>query len=84
MFPLLCALNHGMLYVAQHVVIFYTNYIQIGAKVMENKILICKNCIEECHDLMNQLENNSFNVIVAPRDGNAIISYIEESNNGSM
>lgn len=47
---------------------------------MENKILICKNCIEECHDLMNQLENNSFNVIVAPRDGNAIISYIKEQN----
>ena len=80
MFPLLRTLNHGMLYLAQHVVIFYTKYIQIGAKVMENKILICKNCIEECHDLMNQLENNSFNVIVAPRDGNAIISYIEEQN----
>ena len=45
---------------------------------MESKILICKNCIEECHDLMKQLENNSFNVIVAPRDGNAIISYIKE------
>ena len=79
-FPLLHALSRVMLYLAQHVVIYETKYVQIGAKVMENKILICKNCIEECNDLMNQLENNSFNVIVAPRDGNAVISYIEEQN----
>ena len=45
---------------------------------MENKIVVCKSCIDECNDLMNQLKNNGFNVIVSPRDGEAMIGYIEE------
>ena len=45
---------------------------------MEKKILVCKNCIEECNGLLENLKNNGFNVIVSPRDGDEMIKYINE------
>ena len=45
---------------------------------MEKKILVCKNCIEECNGLLESLKENGFNVIVSPRDGDEMIKYINE------
>ncbi len=45
---------------------------------MEKKILVCKNCIEECNGLLENLKNNGFNVIISPRDGDEMIKYINE------
>ena len=45
---------------------------------MEKKILICKNCVEECNDFLDKLKQNGFNVIISPRDGDEIVKYINE------
>ena len=45
---------------------------------MEKKILVCKNCIEECNGLLENLKDIGFNVIISPRDGDEIVKYINE------
>ena len=47
---------------------------------MEKKLLICKNCIEECNGLLEGLKDNGYEVIVSPRDGEEMIKYINEKN----
>ena len=45
---------------------------------MKKKILVCRNCIEECNGLLENLNEIGFNVIAANRDGDEIIKYIKE------
>lgn len=44
---------------------------------MDNKIIVCKSCIEECPDLMNKLTNSGFDTYISPRDGRILINEIE-------